>query len=241
MQDTVGRPYALNDKGVHNMRELIRQIPKDTVVTELTLSNPEIGDNDIAVIGTFFKKLKILNIERFRHFKNTEIEDNITGSTFDQLPASLEEFGIGFCRNLADKNIKKLQHLTRLKKLTFYQVPFTGSTFDELPLNLEELIFFGPALKDSIDLRGQTRLKKIICGGSKWLTGRFFVNLPKTMEIVDILDGIHLDELSGLCKLPNLKTLKLYRIGTSLKLSELITLKNCLPQLKIIFESFTIN
>lgn len=68
---------------------------------------------------------------------------SITGTTFNQLPASLEELVLNRTDRLTDASLRKLSHLTKLKKFLFIgsaDTNITGATLSELPPSLEELM-----------------------------------------------------------------------------------------------------
>ena len=192
------------DQGKHSLQELITQSPIHPIICKsLRLTNPDLRDKDIALIGKNFKGLVKVTISTSRF---------IRGSTLGTLPSTVKILDLEGCENVSDEGIEQLQKLTSLRILSLASLSMTTAKFDFLPTSLVELIFgWAEYFIDSglLKLKHLVNLKTLIIKHGDELTGSTLGNLPVSLETLELTKCKKLEEenLKNLKYLVNLKTL----------------------------------
>lgn len=182
---SIGHPSRLfSDHGKYKISDLIEK-GCEPDVKRLILLNSELTDADIALLTDFpaIQMLSILNL-------SDVVNQNVTGSTFDQLPKSLETLILGEDLNIDDAGIGKLGHLTKLVSLSISHADnVTGSTFDLLPKSLTSLTLqYCPYVNDAgiKKLKLLPNLKELTVSHDDRITPFAFDEFPDRLERLTI-------------------------------------------------------
>lgn len=181
----------ISDKGNLSIRELVDMYDSENIipVDVLLLSNPNVDDGDIALIGERFGRLKQLQVKGGGAGGLTSAI--VTGSTFDKLPATLCQLALVNCPKVRDAGLVKISKLKRLERLSVVGCDgITGATLELLPDHLDELELLDCInLKDE-GLNGIQKLSMLTCltvEGCPLIT-MSTITFPKYMSTLNVRD-----------------------------------------------------